>query len=124
MRVFVGRDDDGGEWRVRRGTVLASGTEQASSNRTFTFPLPAPIAPSFFLDAVGAGVGESAARSRAVHCGTLEECVRSEIRIARVNTVRALRATGAPLVTCVRRRERTCSLISTLCRMGAVAETI
>lgn len=117
--VFVGA-----EWRVRRGTAPASGTEQASSNRgtPFSFPFAPEPALLFFRDAVGAGVGVSPAMSRAVHCGAPEERARVGRRNARVSTARALRATDAPLVACARRRERVCSVISTLCRTGAVAE--
>ena len=47
-------------------------------------------------------------------------CVGS--RNARVSNVRAERTTGTPAVACARQRERACSVISTLCRTGAVAE--
>jgi hypothetical protein len=122
--VFVDRDDESGEWRVRCGTAPASGTEQASLNRSFSysFPFPEPTpaaAPLFFRDAVGVGVGVSPARSSPVHCGAPDERARVGRRNARVSTARA---TGAPLVACARRRDRARNVISTLCRMGAVAE--
>ena len=68
--VFWDSDDEGAEWRVRRGTAPASGTEQASSNRAlaFSFPFDPAPAPLFFRDAAGGvGVGVSPARRSAVH---------------------------------------------------------
>ena len=57
------------EWRwVRRGTVPASGIEQASSNRALSFSFPFPVPVPFRRD-VADGVGVFLSRSIAVHCG-------------------------------------------------------
>ena len=100
------------------GSEARNCTSLGNRALTFTFPLPAPA--PFLWDAAG-GVGVSPARSIAVHCGAQEErgCVNS--RNARVSNVRAERTAGTPVVVCARQRERACSVISTLCRMGAAS---
>src|SRR5258708_40092326 len=115
-------DDDNvgvGLCTVMRGIVAGleeSGTEHTSSNRACATALAA--APPR-----GAGGGGlSPARSSAVHCSAPLERARVGRRNTRVSVMRVQRAVGAPVVLCARRSVRTCSVISTLCLTGAVAE--
>lgn len=85
--------------------------------------MAAPVAEAARAPLGVGGAGLSPARSSAVHWSAPLERPRVGRRNARVSEVRAQRAVAAPVVLCASRSVRACSVMSTLCRTGAVAES-